>query len=311
MKAHFTRPEHLGYLDAERAVSPSRHMAISSALNSFALTLAQDIVENRCKGKLLYAGGDDVMALVAVDDLLACLTLLRAAYGGLPVPDALAASLRLDLDGLKLGGGHALLDGRLLRLMGEHATASAGAIIAHHSAPLGAVLRRLREAEKRAKNKGGRDAFAITLMKRGGGATELTLPWRLGEPKEGQTPKLDGSPMQLLASLTTLFAGDDTSRKAAYVTQGWMPHLPTQMGAEALNPLLARNLAHRLKRQGAREHLADEYGDKLANLALHPRLVNTDSGITPDQVITDVLAVAEFLARESRAPKNTLTAREH
>lgn len=319
MKAHFTHPEHLTYLGAERAVSPSRHMAISSALNSFALTLAQDIVENRCKGKLLYAGGDDVMALVAVDDLLACLTLLRAAYGGLSLhdkddpkePGPLARSLQLDLDGLKLGGGHALLDGRLLRLMGEYATASAGAVIAHHSAPLGAVLRRLREAEKRAKNKGGRDAFAITLMKRGGGATELTLPWRLDEPAPGETPTLERSPMQLLASLTTLFAGDDTSRKAAYVTQGWMPHLPTQMGAEALNPLLARNLAHRFKRQGAREHLADEYGDKLATLALHPRLVNTDSGITPDQVITDVLAVAEFLARESRAPKNTQTDREH
>ena len=42
-------------------------MAISSALNAFALTLAQDIVENRCKGKLICAGGDDVMALVAVE----------------------------------------------------------------------------------------------------------------------------------------------------------------------------------------------------------------------------------------------------
>lgn len=296
MKAHFTQPDHHAYLDALRAVSPSRHMAISSALNSFALTLAQDIVENRCKGKLLYAGGDDVMALVAVDDLLACLTLLRAAYGGLPVPDALAHSLQLDLDGLRLGGGHALLNGRLLRLMGEHATASAGAVIAHHTAPLGAVLRRLREAEKRAKNKGGRDAFAITLMKRGGGATELTLPWRLDEPAAGQKPTLEASPMQVLAQLTALFAGDDTSRKAAYVTQGWMPHLPAQMSKDALHPLLARNLAFRLKRQGAEQHLADDYGDKLASLALHPRLADTQAG----EVITDVLAVAEFLARESR-----------
>lgn len=32
------------------------------------------------------------MALVAVDDLLACLTLLRAAYGGLPVPAPLATN---------------------------------------------------------------------------------------------------------------------------------------------------------------------------------------------------------------------------
>lgn len=291
MKARFTHPEHQAYLDARRAVSPSRHMAISSALNGFALTLAQDIVENRCKGKLIYAGGDDVMALVAVDDLLACLTLLRAAYGGLPVPAPLVTTLKLDLEGLKLGGGHALLDGKLLRLMGEHATASAGAVIAHHSAPLGAVLRTLRAAEKRAKGPGGRDAFAITLLKRGGGATELTLPWRL------DAPTLDDSPMQVLAQLTALFAGRDTSRKAAYVTQGWMPHLPAQLGRDALHPLLARNLAYQLARQGTDTAQADDYGHKLATLAVHPRLADTG----PADVITHTLAVAEFLARESRS----------
>ena len=266
-------------------------MAISSALNGFALTLAQDIVENRCKGKLIYAGGDDVMALVAVDDLLACLTLLRAAYGGLPVPAPLATTLQLDLEGLQLGGGHALLDGKLLRLMGEHATASAGAVIAHHSAPLGAVLRTLRDAEKRAKGRGGRDAFAITLLKRGGGATELTLPWRL------DAATLDDSPMQALAQLSALFAGRDTSRKAAYVTQGWMPHLPAQLGRDALHPLLARNLAYQLVRQGTDRAQADDYGRKLATLALHPRLADTG----PADVITHTLAVAEFLARESRS----------
>lgn len=301
MKAHFTRPEHQAYLDAARAVSPSRHMAISSALNDFALTLAQDVVENRCKGKLLYAGGDDVMALIAVDDLLACLTLLRAAYAGLPVPAGLAETLRLDMTDLQLGGGHALLKGRLLRLMGEHATASAGAVIAHHSAPLGAVLRRLRETEKRAKTRGGRDAFAITLMKRGGGATELTLPWRLNDSAANPQPALADSPMHTLAGLTELFAGEDTSRKAAYLTQGWMPHLPAQMDTPALQALLARNLAYRLKRQGARDDQGDHFGDKLASLAVHPRLADTG----PHEIITDVLAVAEFLARESRAHKHT------
>ncbi len=310
LKARFNRKELTDYLAAARAVSPSRHMAISSALNGFALTLAQDIVENRCKGKLLYAGGDDVMALVAVDDLLACLTLLRAAYGGLPVPDALAAALRLDLKNLRLGGGHAVLNGRLLRLMGEYATASAGAVIAHHTAPLGAVLRRLREAEKRAKNKGGRDAFAITLMKRGGGATELTLPWRLDEPASGHKPTLDDTPMQVLADLCNTFARD-TSRKAAYLTQGWMPHLPSQMEEEALRTLLATSLAYQLARQSGGDQIAKAQApalaDKLATLALHPRLVNTD----PGSVIADVLAVAEFLARESRAHKNLPTAQEH
>ena len=50
--------------------------------------------------------------------------------------------------------------------MGERATASAGAVIAHHKAPLGAVRRGFRRSQQRAKNEGGRDAFSLTIMKR-------------------------------------------------------------------------------------------------------------------------------------------------
>ena len=68
----------------------------------------------------------------------------------------------------------------LMRMMGERATASCGAVIAHHQAPLAAVLCELRSAEKRAKNEGGRDAFSLTVIKRSGGALVLTAKW--GEP---------------------------------------------------------------------------------------------------------------------------------
>lgn len=292
MTEHFTGPGHHAYLDARRAVSPSRHMAISGALNGFSLQLAQEIVENRCKGKLIYAGGDDVMALVAVDDLLACLTLLRAAYAGLPLPTQLADAVHADLGKLRIGKGHAELDGRLIRLMGETATASAGAVIAHHQAPLGAVLRELRKAEKRAKGKGGRDAFAITLLKRSGGATELVLPWRMDETS------LENSPMQILAELQNLFAGD-TSRKAAYLTQGWLPSLPTQMPDADLEALLAASLGYQLKRQGGKD-VGDALAGKLAALAVSVKQKDT----SPADIVRDVLAVAEFLARESRSKGN-------
>lgn len=286
LDAHFNQAPLRAYLDAPRPVSPSRHMAISSALNGFALHLAQEIVENRCKGKLIYAGGDDVMALVAVDDLLACLTLLRAAYSGLELPAELATPLQADLGQLRLGGGHALLDGRLIRLMGETATASAGAVIAHHMAPLGAVIRRLRAAEKQAKNY-GRDAFSIELIKRSGGATTLTLPWRQGAT-------LTDSPMQTLAEFRQLFAGA-TSRKAAYLTQGWLPNLPTKLPDADLEALLAASLASQLKRQGASDS-GDSLGRKLASLAVRHRRFDTSAA----DLVCDLLAVAEFLAREGR-----------
>ncbi|RMH36363.1 MAG: type III-B CRISPR-associated protein Cas10/Cmr2, partial [Nitrospirae bacterium] len=54
------------YLQARRPSSPARHMAISSALNGFALDLVRFVVEEECLGKVLYAGGDDVMAMVCV-----------------------------------------------------------------------------------------------------------------------------------------------------------------------------------------------------------------------------------------------------
>src|SRR5690606_34724085 len=99
-------------------------------------------------------------------------------------------------------------------------------------------------------------------LKRGGGATDLTLPWRLAA-----APTLNDSPMQALAALTLLFAGDDTSRKAAYVTQGWLPHLPSaaQMPREELQALVTSNLAYQIKRQSAGDPVAQAQASLLAD----------------------------------------------
>ncbi|MEN8130147.1 MAG: type III-B CRISPR-associated protein Cas10/Cmr2 [Pseudomonadota bacterium] len=71
------------YLIEKRHASPARHAAISESLNAFSLNLARHVVEDLFKGKLLYAGGDDVMAMVSVDDLLPAMLLLRLVYSGI------------------------------------------------------------------------------------------------------------------------------------------------------------------------------------------------------------------------------------
>ena len=169
--------------------------------------------------------------MVSVDDLLRCLFLLRLAYSGIwPDAEGLAELLGVlgERNMARLKRGHALLDGKLLRLMGNKATASAGAVVAHHQAPLANVLRELRKTEKRAKIEGGRDAFSINLLKRSGGAVQLTLPWLT--PGSTWPTALEGSltdtPMALLLKLRDIFSGN-TSRKAAYLTQGWLTDLPT------------------------------------------------------------------------------------
>src|SRR5699024_6317194 len=113
---------------------------------------------------------------------------------------------------------------RLYLTMGENATASMGAVIAHHQAPLGAVLRALRGAEKAAKAC-GRNAFSLTVIKRAGGALELSLPWQMdGEDVIG-----------VLQALSTALKQDTgASRRAAYNVHGWLQDLPepTAVGGE-------------------------------------------------------------------------------
>lgn len=151
-------PEIKSYLDMHRPPMPAWQMAISGALNGFSLQVARVVVEELCDGKLLYAGGDDVMAMVSLTDLFRAMSWLRAAYSGISTEFPCAGTR------IQSRKGHVLLKGKrthLLRMMGEKATASMGIVIAHYSAPLGNVLHELRNAEKEAKELPGKDAFAI------------------------------------------------------------------------------------------------------------------------------------------------------
>lgn len=293
------------YPEQFRPVSPARHMAISSALNSFALHIARHIVEDIGKGKLIYAGGDDVLAMVSIDDLLQVMFLLRLAYGGVfPVENTDKAWEWLGggSDRLDIGRGHIRFKDRLYRVMGHKATASMGAIVAHHQAPLGYVLRKLREAEKTAKEKGGRDAFTIELLKRSGGAVQFTCPW-LPRDEQGHADwsqfsgaNLEVTPMGQLIRLRNRFAGDGFSRRAAYLVEGWLEHMPSDPIA------METMLAYQFQRQSSKSDKQDKQvvatlGHSLAKLA-------QQVGHTPPDVfIRNCLAVAEFLAREGRVSK--------
>lgn len=296
------------YLDSRRAVSPARHMAVSAALNAFALTLARHVVEDLCKGKLLYAGGDDVLALVSVDDLLPAAALLRLAYSA-PFADQgefdgvlQMLGVQRDHRGLQLARGHALYDRHLLRVMGARATASCGLAIAHHQAPLGAVLRELRAAEKDAKH-AGRDAFAMRLLKRSGGDVRLALPWLGGDWGGLTAERFRHGPFGLLERLRQMFARrGEVSRRAAYHAQAWLADLPPRTAfadAGAYAGLLATTLAYPFARQGGDAALGRELG-KLAVTLTHGR--RPQDGLDPAlALIRDMLGVAEFLAREGRS----------
>lgn len=278
------------YGQQPRAISPNRHLAISGALNDFSQIVVRHVVEQEHLGRVIYAGGDDVLAMLPTADLLDTLQRLRHAYSGSAPQDAKTdwghvrnrqGEVR---DRLVLNKGFAWLNGRLMRMMGEHATASTGAIVAHHQAPLGAVLQELRAAEKRAKNEGGRDAFSITIVKRTGGALYLTEKW--------------GEPMNLLQALIGFLRADGTSRRAVYNSLEWMRDLPepTPKNTDMLASLLAYQLDRQAKGEAGQQ--APELAQRLAQLCAAQKT----SGLN---WLANFMGVAEFLARETRAGQNT------
>ena len=313
------------YLDTKRPVSPGRHGAISQALNDFSTRLARHVVEECCKGKLLYAGGDDVLALVAVDDLFDCMQLLRLAYSGIAPDDSMGLGERIGA--LRRGGsgsqrkllldkGFGLLNGRLMTLMGHKATASMGAVVAHHTAPLGMVLRELRAAESRAKDtvrgkdargaEVNRDAFCLRVLKRGGGEVNVTSPW--WPVQADQQPDTSQSALALMKQLATQLALTDFSRGAIYRAQLWFEGL-TDDAPDCQNKTWRDQMAHSLAYQFKRQTSGETKGEHQARQALVGELAyavvrfvcDVMNPQHPKTAIENFLVTSEFFAREARA----------
>ena len=285
---------------SSRRPADARHLtALSGAIHGFGIDLVRRIVEEHYKGRLLYCGGDDLMAMVAVDDLIEVALTLRTAFSGLAVTTSepfLADRLPWIHDG-SLAPAHGFVDydeGRhrhRVRTLGPRATASLGAVVCHYAAPLGLALRELRATEARAKSDGGRDAFALTLLKRSGGVQAFTARWFAGAG--GPPLLLDTSPLGLLLRLRGALAVP-VSRRAVYllgeILEGLGDHAPTgalesvvryqllRQASDAADPASIERLAHDLATVS--EHAAPERRSRF---------------------LIDLLLTAEFLARESRA----------
>jgi CRISPR-associated protein Cmr2 len=267
----------------KRPISPNRHLAISGALNDFSQTVVRHVVEEEHLGRVIYAGGDDVLAMLPVADLLSTMQRLRHAYSGNDPEHEGGTDKTLTLDNgfallkTRRGGKEQL---RLMRMMGKQATASCGAVIAHHQAPLGAVLRELRQAEQRAKHEGGRDAFSISVIKRSGGALRLTGKW--------------GQPVRLLNDLIDFLREESVSRRAVYHTLEWLHDLPDPKESPAL---LESLLAYQLARQANGKMIKQKAPD------LARRLTELTASQPKDRLkwLENFLTVGEFMARETRA----------
>ncbi len=128
---------HIGTLE-----SPEDQRALGQALSAFAGEARALIAEHG--GQVVYAGGDDVLALVPVSSAFATADRLRRCFTA---------------------------------ALGGVATMSVGLCIGHHTSPLEDTLNGAREAERHAKDVVGRDAWAIKQDKRSGSPLLVGGKW--------------------------------------------------------------------------------------------------------------------------------------
>ena len=129
---------------------------ISRALHGFARSVRS--IVRRHRGHAIYAGGDDVLAMLPLDNAIACAQALASSF---------AESLRPVASELGLPAS-------------DQPTLSVGLGIGHIVEPLGAARQRASEAEALAKGNGEkspRNALAIKLDVRSGGEISWRTNW--------------------------------------------------------------------------------------------------------------------------------------
>jgi CRISPR-associated protein Cmr2 len=181
-----------------KRMGPATHVGLNRALLDFSNRLVPYLTEKRFCGRVVYSGGDDVMALLPLEDLPEYLLSLRAAWCGKADPEGEFRS--------EGGFWHPLQDkslkglpNRPLFTMGEGATMSMGIVIANKGIPLPTVLENLWEAEKnRAKKIPGKDGLCFRVIYQSGNTLEALMKGELLEKWWAwlqQGPDLDLGPV--------------------------------------------------------------------------------------------------------------------
>ncbi|MCL6448827.1 MAG: type III-B CRISPR-associated protein Cas10/Cmr2 [Armatimonadetes bacterium] len=164
----------------KRPLTPALHRTVSRALRDYALEFVSRIIKEENRGRIVYAGGDDLLAVVNLCHLFEAMSKLRAAFSG-------HCNAELDVDFTKEASGFVEQGEKISLLLGEKASLSGSIVIAHYKTPLSCVMRVLHTTREQAKSVDGKNAYCLCLLRRAGELREVTLKWTV-EPeleKEG------------------------------------------------------------------------------------------------------------------------------
>jgi len=165
--------DHMGKL-----ISQNDSSIVSSALGKFNKIVPEMVREYN--GILVYAGGDDVMAMVPMEGVLFLAKKLRDHY----------------IESFKGTG-----------LPAEETTLSGAVVFAHYNTPLTSVIKEAhRLLDDIAKDKTGRDSLAVTVWKGSGRVLTWSAPW--------ETIKKENSKEGIIIDdFVRSFSAEDTQEK--------------------------------------------------------------------------------------------------
>jgi CRISPR-associated protein Cmr2 len=181
-----------GLLNTPKRMGPATHIGLNRALLDFSNRLVPYLTEQRYCGRVVYSGGDDVMAVLPLEDLPGYLRSLRAAWCGNPDPegefDRHNPSASVSMEDQVQGSGYWYpkqpLPGVSERphfTMGQGATMSLGIVIAYKTVPLPTVLESLWSAEKTAKDMPNKDGLCFRVIYGGGNTLQALMTGHLLE----------------------------------------------------------------------------------------------------------------------------------
>jgi CRISPR-associated protein Cmr2 len=147
--------DHMGRFFGKASTTEAQDLSLR--MSRFARDEGRAIVEGNF-GRLVYAGGDDVLALLPLETALSCAQDLQQKF--VSALDGLSKPASVDLP-----------------------TPSIGIAIAHHTQPLDATLTALRQAERAAKNVYNRNALCVYVLKRSGEEVHVGTHWQAGDDK--------------------------------------------------------------------------------------------------------------------------------
>ena len=263
--------------EIRRPVSPAFHLQFSEALANFATHIAGKVVEHY-DGQLIYAGGDDVLAILPATNALKCARALRALFRGktseLPEEEN-QYQFYIDIDGfVRADAGYPLM------VPGCTADVSCGIAIAHQKYPLQHMVEEARKAEKRAKTEYDRAAFAVSLLKRGGETVYWGAKW-------------NWSAIELFENYSKLRRMDIISARFPYALAELLyPYRLAENGDSSILPVILKETEHVMERQKGSElkELCGKYLNELISFS------SQNNGILEDY--PKIFLTAAFIDRE-------------